>query len=199
MKLFILFFFVCLPTVFFAQKNLNVVYIDSSQPVTDDFLSSEEFVKLEKLVTSELDTSGLFVFYSNGPKYRFARSGGQRDEIIDLLLTGSAQEPNLMFDKKLLRDYLYTEVNGFSGTLDFHVFLSDHQAEEVFLGEAAIVKIFPKELYEVSNQKISQIDVHLYYSNTKGKLKEDKMLEVLQFFNNNDFGPIINYDVSILN
>ena len=176
---------------------MHIIYIDSSQPVSEDFFSGEEYVKLQKLIT-EIGNDKVFVFYSNGERYLFARDETQREKIMENLLTTSSQEPQLIYDKKLMRDYLFSEVQKYSGAVNMHFFLSDYQTSQVASGEHTLVKLFPKELFEVGNGKISEITVDLYYDNVRGKVKEERLVNALNFYNTVDYKPVINFEINLI-
>lgn len=174
---------------------MHVIYIDSSQPVTEDFFSSEEYVGLQNLLT-EIGSGKVYIFYSNGERYLFARDEVQQEKIMENLLTSSSKEPDLIYDKKLMRDFLFSEVQKFSGNLHMHFFLSDYQTLQVASGQHTLVKLFPKELYQLSNSRISGIKVDLYYDNIRGKVNEDKLIETLNFYNTADYKPLLEFNVN---
>ncbi len=179
------------------EGAMHIIYIDSSQPVTEDFFSGEEYVRLQKLL-ADLANEKVFIFYSNGERYLFARDEAQQEKILENLLTTSSQEPQLIYDKKLMRDYLFSEMQKFSGTLNMHFFLSDYQTAQVASGEHTLVKLFPKELYEVGNGNVSSVNVDLYFDNVRGKIKEEKLTDALNFFNNADYKPVINFKINLI-
>ena len=189
-------FVICFCGSTWSQKKMTLIYVDSSQPSSSDVFTMDENSQIRSLVEKSANEK-LFVFYSNGSKYRFARNESQYEEVLNLVASEAAIAPDIKFDKKILREFVYTEVERFQGEMDFHLFLTDRKVEDIVAnGESNLVKLFPRELFAVSHGGIGAMNVVLHFNNATKRVKEDKLMDALEFFNQT-YSPHINYKIVI--
>jgi hypothetical protein len=181
-----------------AQSEINLFYIDSSQPLTDDFMRQYEIEYFENAVQAVKDETGLFLYHCNGERSLFARNQEQRQKVFDALYGGSGYSTSWESDKTRLREYMYPLVKSYTGSFKMHLFLSDEKAWQVEQGEASVVKLLPKELYAISGMGFVNVEVFLYFDNESNRVDEKKLRSVLEFYNTPDFAPVITYHIETL-
>jgi|GEM_PF-2586008 len=181
-----------------SQSELNLFYIDSSQPLSGDYFRQYELQYMENAILNVSDPAGLYLYYCDGDRSIFARNEDQRKKVMEMLYSGAGMPTQWDTDKGKLREYMYQPLKGFTGKLKMHLFLSDDKAWQIEQGESSVVKLLPKELHAVSGTALGQIEVTLYFDNESNRINTTKLKEVLEFYNNPEFAPVIIYQIEIL-
>jgi hypothetical protein len=95
-----------------SQSELNLFYIDSSQPLSDDYFRQYELLYLEDAILNVKDQSGLYLYYCDGDRSIFARNEDQRKKVMDMLYSGAGAPTLWDTDKGKLREYMYQPLKG---------------------------------------------------------------------------------------
>lgn len=179
-----------------AQQALHFVYVDASEPlVNEDFFSDNE-------ISSVLEFVGMhnqaMVYYCDGPSSRMFRGNDAQAQLSDAIYTQIPPQPDSRADRKKIRDYLFNALDGFSGEVHLHFYLTDKQVKDVLAGSNFMPKLLPRELLAVGGSSISRMYVHLYYSDRPSKIDKELVLSNLSFYNN-EFAPAIEFQITELN
>jgi hypothetical protein len=166
-----------------SQKKLSLVYIDASEPMlNEDYFSDKEIQYLQNFL-SDIDSTKLLLFLSDGKRSKVARAGAQRQELLNSIYENTPAQPDWKSDRIKLRDYLFTELEDFAGEIHLHFFLSDKQVKDIISGSNYTLKLLPKELTAASKNSVKKVVVHVYYTNDMGKIDKSKLLTNLNFYN----------------
>lgn len=198
MKRLLIFGWLCLAWLpqFTAQQTIQFVYVDASEPlVNEDFFSDIEINSLLELVGSHKQ---VMVFYCEGNSSRMFRGDNAQAQLSDAIYTQVPPQPEWRSDKKKIRDYLFNALDGFSGDVHLHFYLSDKQVKDILSGSNFTPKLLPRELFAVGGSNIKRMVVHMYYSDGRGKIDKEQVLNNLNFYNN-EFKPVIEFQLNELN
>ena len=179
-----------------AQQTMHFVYVDASEPlVNEDFFSDNE-------INSVLEFVGMnnqaMVYYCDGPSSRMFRGNDAQAQLSDAIYTQVPPQPDVRSDRKKIRDYLFNALDGFSGEVHLHYYLTDKQVKDVLAGSNFMPKLLPREMFAVGGSSISRMFVHLYYSDRPSKIDKEQLLSNLSFYNN-EFPPAIEFQITELN
>jgi hypothetical protein len=179
-----------------AQQALHFVYVDASEPlVNEDFFSDNE-------ISSVLEFVGMnnqaMVYYCDGNSSRLFRGNDAQAQLSDAIYTQVPPQPDTRADRKKIRDYLFNALDGFSGEVHLHFYLTDKQVKDVLAGSNFMPKLLPREMVAVGGSSISRMFVHLYYSDRPSKIDKELVLSNLSFYNN-EFAPAIEFQITELN
>jgi len=138
------------------QDKLLIVYIDNSNPSSNDRLKSSQLEGLENLVAEIKSANSDFIMYlSDGSDSRIVSTQSSMDRLMDALDDGNTAKPDDYRDVERMRELVYDKLNGSSyKTLEFNFWVTDYFCENFSSGVSPLVHLFPGELRDLFSLEV---------------------------------------------
>lgn len=139
------------------QGQLLIIYIDNSNPSSNDMLKNSQLEALEIMAKKIKDTGTDFVMYlSDGADSRIISSSSSIDRLMNALSDGNTAKPNEYRDVERMRELIYDKLNGAGyGQVAFNFWVTNYFCENFSSGVSPLVHLFPGELRDLFGLDVS--------------------------------------------
>ena len=185
-----------LPGLQLTAQTYHVIYVDNSRVTTEDGLNDMVFTKLlAQFDAIKANPADKFLFFvSNGKSFTYTDNQNSVEKMIEQAFLNNPQKmPDQAYDLGKLRDNLSRSLTGFKGQVKFTAYVSENLAYKVADSYSPLFSFFPAELMAISGQ--NALALALYYPKLNGRVKEDALLQSLNFYNTGEFQSNITFTV----